>query len=599
MSLTMFKVPPMTAQLEIGRTGSGAAFRLPIDLATRTQSILAIKGAGKTYTAIVQMEEMLAAGTQCVAIDPTGVWWGLRAGADGKAGGLPVIIFGGDHGDVQLDPAAGEIVAEWLVESGQSAVLDLSAFESNAAQDRFATAFAEKLFRRKATAAARTPLHIFVDEADSFAPQRPLPGQQRMLGAWEAIVRRGRSRGLGLTLITQRPAVLNKNVLTQTELLTCLRISSPQDRKAVEEWINVHGDAEHRKQMMNGLASLPRGAAWFWSPGWLDLFERIEIRRRRTFDSSATPTAGQTPARPQELAPVDLAALSDRIRASVEAVEANDPKRLKQRIRELETALETRRRDHNPELEALRVEVTQLRDDRRRVLEPLQQYAHCLEQRIVEIGKLAAKIDLLRPTVYVVPAAESDHLMVSRSVTNTAKPSTARRTPASADNELNAYQRDLLAVLLDRSPVPTARGQLGALAGRSIKSSAFDPNLRALVDNGLAERTDRGYVATPTAQAACPEHRAAPRSGQDALVFWLNRLPAYEASLLRAIADAHPPGPGVLPEHRRWLDEAAIAEASGKSISSSAFRPALRNLVELGHVERDGQRYRVAEHFFE
>ena len=33
----------------------------------------------------------------------------------------------------------------------------------------------------------------------------------------EDLVRRGRARGLGITLITQRPAVLNKDVLTQVD----------------------------------------------------------------------------------------------------------------------------------------------------------------------------------------------------------------------------------------------------------------------------------------------------------------------------------------------------------------------------------------------
>ncbi|MGD8453986.1 MAG: hypothetical protein PVJ57_19400 [Phycisphaerae bacterium] len=94
----------MNAKLNIGRTGAGRRFELPTDLVTRTQAILAIKGAGKTYTAIVQMEEMLAAGQQCVAIDPTGVWWGLRAGANGRSRGLPVIIRGGRRGAVAARP---------------------------------------------------------------------------------------------------------------------------------------------------------------------------------------------------------------------------------------------------------------------------------------------------------------------------------------------------------------------------------------------------------------------------------------------------------------------------------------------------------------
>src|SRR5207253_4107504 len=60
-------------------------------------------------------------------------------------------------------------------------------------------------------------------------PQRPFKGEERLLGSFEDIVRRGRARGLGVTLITQRAAVISKNVLTQTEVLVCLRVMAPQD----------------------------------------------------------------------------------------------------------------------------------------------------------------------------------------------------------------------------------------------------------------------------------------------------------------------------------------------------------------------------------
>jgi len=58
---------------------------------------------------------------------------------------------------------------------------------------------AEELHRKN-----RNPLHLVIDEADAFAPQKPRPDETRMLGALDEIVRRGRIRGLGCTLVTQR-----------------------------------------------------------------------------------------------------------------------------------------------------------------------------------------------------------------------------------------------------------------------------------------------------------------------------------------------------------------------------------------------------------
>jgi DNA helicase HerA-like ATPase len=65
-----------------------------------------------------------------------------------------------------------------------------------------------------------------------------------MLGAGEDIVRRGGQRGIGCMMITQRTAVLNKNVLTQCEMLVALRTISPQDLKAMQAWIDVHGSSK-------------------------------------------------------------------------------------------------------------------------------------------------------------------------------------------------------------------------------------------------------------------------------------------------------------------------------------------------------------------
>lgn len=187
---------------------------LPLDLAGETIAILAKRGAGKTNTATVLVEELVAANVQTVIVDPVGAWWGIRSSAAGERGaGLAIPIIGGQHGDVELEQTAGQLIADVVVGSGQSMLLDLSDFPSKGAVNRFVTDFAERLYRRKARASSL--LHLVLEEADEFAPQRGQADTARMRGAIEQIVRRGRSRGLGVTLITQRSAVLNKDVLTQ------------------------------------------------------------------------------------------------------------------------------------------------------------------------------------------------------------------------------------------------------------------------------------------------------------------------------------------------------------------------------------------------
>ena len=131
---------------------------------------------------------MLDADAQVVALDPVGNWWGLRVDADGKSKGKEIFVIGGEHGDVALVPEAGAKIAKLIVEKRISAVLDLSPFRQGE-RKRFAADFAEALFHLKKT--QRSAVHVFVEEAQLFAPQRPGPDEARMLGAFENIVRLG------------------------------------------------------------------------------------------------------------------------------------------------------------------------------------------------------------------------------------------------------------------------------------------------------------------------------------------------------------------------------------------------------------------------
>lgn len=56
--------------------GQGKTLELPIDAVTETFAILGIRGSGKTNTAGVIAEELLANGQQVVVVDPTDSWWG-------------------------------------------------------------------------------------------------------------------------------------------------------------------------------------------------------------------------------------------------------------------------------------------------------------------------------------------------------------------------------------------------------------------------------------------------------------------------------------------------------------------------------------------
>jgi len=259
-----------------------AALSLPLEAATWVLSYLAKRGAGKTYDAAVQAEEMLKSKTPIVVIDGMGIWWGLRVSADGEHAGLPVVVFGGEHADLPLVPEKAAEMAKAIVESNISCVLDLSVFSHHVAR-KIVSAFLNELYRLN-----RVERHVFIEESDMFAPQKPLGDETVCLGAVDNFVRRGGNHNLGCTLITQRSAVLNKDILTQSDCLIVLRTLAPQDKKAIQAWVEEQTDEnkEELKKWYDSLKSLENGEAWVWHPEKPVIFEKVMFRQRETFHAT-------------------------------------------------------------------------------------------------------------------------------------------------------------------------------------------------------------------------------------------------------------------------------------------------------------------------
>ena len=151
------------------------------------------------------------------------------------------------------------------------------------------TAFTEALYDSNTE-----PLHLVLDEADLWAPQRVQLDGYDLLGRIEEIVRRGRARGFVPWLITQRPAVLHKDVLSQADILVSLKLTSSQDRAAVGRWIEGQADQAEGRRILAALPRLGRGEGWVWAPSD-GVLARVAFPRIQTFDSSAAPRRAERP----------------------------------------------------------------------------------------------------------------------------------------------------------------------------------------------------------------------------------------------------------------------------------------------------------------
>jgi len=277
---------------------------LPLAALDDRLAIVGTSGSGKTYAAKGLAERLMAGGGRVCIVDPLGVWWGLRSSADGHAPSpFPVVVFGGRHADVALDPGMGTALGTLIGTRALACVVDVSDLGSAAVRRSFMTAFTAALYE-----ANTEPLHLVLDEADLWAPQRAQPGGHELLGRVEEIVRRGRIRGFVPWLITQRPAVLHKDVLSQADILVSMKLTASQDRDAVGRWIEGQADRAEGRRILGALPRLARGEGWVWAPGD-GVLARVAFPRIRTLDSSQTPKREAQASTPRALAAVDLSAL--------------------------------------------------------------------------------------------------------------------------------------------------------------------------------------------------------------------------------------------------------------------------------------------------
>lgn len=249
--------------------------------------------------------------------------------ADGRGKGFPIYIFGGDHADYPLRARDAVVLAETFATSSDSAIFDMSLMTVSE-RTQFFTEFAEAIRRKN-----KGPLHLIIDEAHLFMPQAGAASGgavPAMLHAGNNLVSLGRSRGLRIAMISQRPAKLHKDSLTQAQSLVAMRLMAPQDRKAISDWIADQADPEKGREIIASLPSLKPGEAWVWSPQD-SVLRHTKFPLPATFDSSKAPDIGDGAG--PELAPVNLDALKGRLTSLEAEAKANDPRVLRAEVARL------------------------------------------------------------------------------------------------------------------------------------------------------------------------------------------------------------------------------------------------------------------------
>ncbi len=232
--------------------------------------ILGIRGSGKSNTAGVIFEELLKHNYPLTVVDIDGEYFGLKEEYE------LLVIGQGKNVDITIEPEDAPQVAEISLKQSIPVVLDLSGYlkeEQRNMLKHYFTAlwnWAGKL---------RKPYMIGIEESHEFIPQ----GKKSELK--EIITRlslRGRKRGLGAVIISQRSAKVEKDVLTQAGMLFLHRVVHEADMKVYNDLLPWK-----KGKVRDKVNQLDTGDCIFLDE---KSTKEIYVRERSTFHAGFTPS---------------------------------------------------------------------------------------------------------------------------------------------------------------------------------------------------------------------------------------------------------------------------------------------------------------------
>jgi len=178
--------------------------------------------------------------------------------------------------DTGIFTSHGTRISE-LIDEGRTTVISLKGVPPDIQHlvvERISTALFE--LRKKGKV---PPMMLVVEEAHNFCPQQ---GQVASSAVFRTIASEGRKFGLGLTVISQRPAKVDKNVLSQCNTNIILKVTTPHDINAI-----TSSSEGLTKGMSEEIQRLPIGVAIITGGGLgMPLF--VDVRPRETMHGGAS-----------------------------------------------------------------------------------------------------------------------------------------------------------------------------------------------------------------------------------------------------------------------------------------------------------------------
>ncbi|QWC18537.1 DUF87 domain-containing protein [Halorubrum sp. 2020YC2] len=249
----------------------GSPVELPVvDVLTGRSFITGKSGSGKSNTASVVIENLLDSGFPVLIVDTDGEYYGLKeeyeilhAGAD-------------DECDIVVSPEHAEKLATLALDQNVPIILDVSGYLEEETANELLLEVVKQLFAKEKR--MKKPFLLVIEECHEYIPEGG--GMDETGKMLIKVGKRGRKHGLGIVGISQRPADVKKDFITQCDWLCWHRLTWDNDTKVVGRILG--------SKYASAVEDLGDGEA-FLMTDWDESIRRIQFHRKETFDAGATP----------------------------------------------------------------------------------------------------------------------------------------------------------------------------------------------------------------------------------------------------------------------------------------------------------------------
>jgi hypothetical protein len=520
------------AEVSDGPCGSGqpgTPVELPVvELLTGRGFVTGKSGAGKSNSASVVIEKLLDNGFGMLIVDIDGEYYGLKEEYE--------ILHAGDDEecDIRVTVDHAEKIATLALEQNVPVILDVSSFLDENEARALLTEVARHLFAKAKK--QKQPFLLLVEEVHEFIPQQGSVGEcGKML---IKISKRGRKHGLGVMGVSQRPADVKKDFITQCDWLVWHRLTWDNDTKVVSRVL----DSDYAA----AVEDLDDGEA-FLMTDWAESIRRVQFHRKRTFDAGATPGL-------DDFERPDLKSVSEDLVSELEAISDEQAER-ESAVAELREELD----EKNSRIAELEAELEDARDMQRMA----DQFTQALVDRVEGANPGRTEQERMRDRH---EAATGDW------TTDVLPDETVSAAAAGVDGSD------------DEEDVPAPAGDSGASLSDGGRTSAVTRGFEGVEDNPLGDRATDAFERGETTALSAEFESAAALARH--LADDLRDLDAQTSGMLRYYRDHGPGTP---------MD--ALFASGGSDDRTAAYarnrRLRVRGLVE--HVGRGRYDYRVPE----